>query len=171
MVIALSFSGAMIMLWEPQLGLPLPQNPSEWIGLTAGMSFALSNVVSRRAAHLNVEAKTYSVLLGTVLLTIPLLWWQGGISAPVLMTLDANNWLLLGLLGITLCATGYAVQFGVTHLPSNRAMLFFLFELVAGAISSYVLANEAMHLREWLGAALIISASLISGKLFVVSDA
>jgi drug/metabolite transporter (DMT)-like permease len=169
LVIALSFSGAVIMLWEPQLGLPLPQNLSEWIGLTAGMSFALSNVVSRRAAHLNVESKSYSVLLGTVLLAVPFLWWQDGMQAK-LLALGAYNWLMLGLLGITLCATGYAVQYGVTNLLSNRAMLLFLFELVVAAISSYFLAGEAMQLRDWLGALLIVSASLLSGKLHVVSD-
>ncbi|HTN94515.1 MAG TPA: DMT family transporter [Gallionella sp.] len=169
MVIALSFSGAAIMLWEPQLGLPLPKNLSEWIGLTAGMSFALSNVVSRRAKHLNVETKTYSVLLGTALLAMPLLWWQGGIPAQ-LQAVDADNWLMLGLLGVTLCAVGYAVQFGVTHLLSNRAMLLFLFELVVAAVSSYFLASEAMQLRDWLGASLIVSASLLSGRLYVVSS-
>lgn len=169
MVIALSFSGAVIMLWEPRLGLPLPQNISEWIGLTAGMSFALSNVVSRRAAHLNVESKTYSVLLGTVLLAIPLLWWQDGIRAQVLAA-GVNSWLILGLLGITLCAIGYAVQFGIAYLLSNRAMLLFLFELVVAAISSYFLAGEAMQLRDWLGALLIVSASLLSGKLHVSTN-
>ena len=170
LVIVLSFSGAVIMLWEPQLGLPLPQNLSEWIGLTAGMSFALSNVVSRRAAHLNVESKSYSVLLGTVLLAVPLLWWQQDGMPAQLLALGAYNWLILGLLGITLCATGYAVQYGVTNLLSNRAMLLFLFELVVAAISSYFLADEAMQLRDWLGALLIISASLLSGKLHAVSD-
>jgi drug/metabolite transporter (DMT)-like permease len=164
LVIALSFSGAVIMLWKPQLGLPLPQNLSEWIGLSAGMSFAFSNVVSRRAAHLNVESKSYSVLLGTVLLTVPLLWWQGGMPGQ-LLAVGVDNWLILGLLGITLCATGYAVQFGVTNLLSNRAMLLFLFELVVAAVSSYFLADEAMRLRDWLGASLIVSASLLSGKL------
>jgi drug/metabolite transporter (DMT)-like permease len=164
LVMALSFSGAVIMLWKPQLGLPLPQNLSEWIGLSAGMSFALSNVVSRRAAHLNVESKSYSVLLGTVLLTVPLLWWQGGMPDQVLAA-GVDSWLILGLLGITLCATGYAVQFGVTNLLSNRAMLLFLFELVVAAVSSYFLADEAMRLRDWLGASLIVSASLLSGKL------
>jgi drug/metabolite transporter (DMT)-like permease len=168
LVIALSFSGAFIMLWKPRLGLPLPQNLSEWIGLSAGMSFAFSNVVSRRAAHLNVESKSYSVLLGTVLLTIPLLCWQGGMPGQVL-AVGAQNWLMLGLLGITLCATGYAVQFGVTNLLSNRAMLLFLFELVVAAVSSYFLADEAMRLRDWLGASLIVSASLLSGKLHAVS--
>ncbi|HSM98426.1 MAG TPA: DMT family transporter [Gallionella sp.] len=170
LVMALSFSGAVIMLWEPQRGFPLPQNLSEWIGLSAGMSFALSNVVSRRAAHLNVEAKSYSVLFGTVLLAIPILWWQGGLPAQVLavLAMGMQTWLILALLGITLCATGFAVQYGVTHLLSNRAMLLFLFELVVAAISSYFLANEAMQARDWLGAMLIVSASLLSGKLHAV---
>ena len=168
MVISLSFSGAAIMLWEPQHGLPLPQNISEWIGLSAGMSFALSNVVSRRSAHLSVESKSYSVILGTLLLTAPLFWWQGGwhVQLPVM---GAQTWLILGLLGVALFATSFAVQYGVTHLLSNRAMLLFLFELVVAAVSSYFLANEAMQLREWLGASLIVSASLLSGRLHLAS--
>jgi drug/metabolite transporter (DMT)-like permease len=164
LVMALSFSGAVIMLWKPQLGLPLPQNLSEWIGLTAGMSFALSNVVSRRAAHLTIESKSCSVLLGTVLLAMPLVLGQDGMPGQ-LLEVGVQNWLMLGLLGVTLCGTGYAVQFGVTSLLSNRAMLLFLFELVVAAISSYALADEAMRLRDWLGASLIVSASLLSGKL------
>ena len=83
--------------------------------------------------------------------------------------MDTQTWLILGLLGIVLCATGFAVQYGVTHLLSNRAMLLFLFELVIAAISSYLLANEAMHLRDWIGASLIVSASLLSGKLSAFS--
>jgi drug/metabolite transporter (DMT)-like permease len=152
------------MLWAPPRGLPLPQNISEWIGLSAGMSFALSNVVSRRAAHLSVNAKSYSVLLGTVLLTTPLLWWQGGEQAQ-LLAMNAQSWQILGLLGLVLCATSFAVQYGVTQLLSNRAMMLFLFELVVAAVSSYFLANEAMQMRDWLGALLIVSASLLSGKL------
>ena len=53
LIIFLSLSGAMFILWEPDIGLPLPQNLSEWLGLSAGMGFALSNVTSRRAAHLS----------------------------------------------------------------------------------------------------------------------
>jgi drug/metabolite transporter (DMT)-like permease len=166
LVMALSLSGAAIMLWRPQHGLPLPQNISEWIGLSAGMSFALSNVVSRRAEYLSVETKSFSILLGTVLLTVPVLCWQGGAAAQ-LLRMDAQTWLLLGLLGIALCATGFAVQYGVTHLLSHRAMLLFLFELVVAAVSSYFLANEAMQIRDWLGAALIVAATLLSWKLDV----
>lgn len=163
-VMGLSLCGAAIMLWQPQHGLPIPQNLSEWIGLSAGMSFALSNVLSRRAAELNVEAKSFSVLLGTALLTVPFILWQGGLSSQWQM-LNAQAWLILALIGIALAATSYAVQYGVTHLHSNRAMLLFLFELVVAAISSYFLAGEAMELRDWAGAMLIVSASLMSGRL------
>ena len=165
LVMALSIGGAVIMLWQPQQGLPLPQNLSEWIGLSAGMSFALSNVLSRRAAELNIEAKSFSVLIGTALLTLPFLLWQGGLASQWQM-LNAQAWLILALIGIALSATSYAVQYGVTHLHSNRAMLLFLFELVVAAISSYFLAGEAMDLRDWIGATLIVSASLLSGKLY-----
>ena len=170
LVITLSFSGAVIMLWEPRLGLPLPQNISEWIGLSAGMSFALSNVVSRRAAHLSVTAKSSSVLFGTALLTAPLLLWQGGLPDR-LLAIEAQSWLILALLGIVLCATSFAVQYALTHLSANRAIILFLFELVVAATSSYFLADEAMQLRDWLGALLIISASLLSGRLYTVSKA
>ena len=165
LIIALSSCGAFIMLWEPQLGLPLPNNLAEWIGLSAGMAFALSNVISRRAAHLSVEAKSYSVLLGTVLLTAPLLWWQGGFYSQLLL-IDAHAWLLIVLLGIVLCATSFSVQYALVYLQANRAIILFLFELVVASISSYFLADEAMQLRDWLGALLIVSASLLSGKLY-----
>ncbi|MCR4299279.1 MAG: DMT family transporter [Gallionella sp.] len=169
LIIALSFSGAFIMLWEPQFGLPLPNNLAEWIGLSAGMGFALSNVVSRRAAHLSVEAKSYSVWVGTALLTAPLLWWQGGLPDQ-LSAIDAQGSLILALLGMVICATSFAVQYALAHLPANRAIILFLFELVVAAASSYLLAGEAMQLRDWLGALLIISASLLSGKLYAESS-
>jgi drug/metabolite transporter (DMT)-like permease len=169
LVMALSCCGAAVMLWEPQHGWPLPQNLSEWIGLSAGMGFAFSNVVSRRSAHLSVEAKTYSVLLGTTLLTVPLLWWQGG-TAVHLPAADTQTWLMLVLLGIAVCATGYAVQYGVVHLQSNRAAVLFSFELVIAALSSYLLAGEVMGLRDWMGALLIVSASLLSERFHVAES-
>lgn len=165
LIVTLSFCGAAVMLWKPQLGVPLPNNLAEWTGLSAGMAFALSNVVSRRAAHLSVEAKSCSVLLGTALLTVPLLWWQGGLPDQLLL-IGGQTGLILALLGIVLFATSFAVQYALAHLQSNRAIILFLFELVVAAVSSYFLAGEAMQLRDWLGAALIISASLLSGRLY-----
>ncbi|MBI4808194.1 MAG: DMT family transporter [Nitrosomonadales bacterium] len=163
-VVLLSFGGAIVMLWEPEMGWPLPQNISEWLGLSAGMGFALSNVTSRRAAHLSVQAKSFSLWLGTAALTLPFLLWQGGVAAQI-AAIDMQSWAMLALMGLVLCATSFAVQYGVTHLSANRAVVLFLFELVVAAVTSYFLADEAMGLREWIGATLIVSASLLSGRL------
>ncbi|OGS72190.1 MAG: multidrug DMT transporter permease [Gallionellales bacterium GWA2_60_142] len=164
-IIFLSFSGAMVMLWEPQLGMPLPNNSAEWIGLSAGMGFALSNVVARRCAHLSVETKSFGIWIGTALLSLLYLLYQGGLADRV-AAVDGDSWLLLVLLGIVLCAVSFAVQYGIARVPANRAIVLFLSELVVAAIVSYFLAGEAMQLREWVGAALIVSASLMSGRLY-----
>jgi drug/metabolite transporter (DMT)-like permease len=164
LVMFLSFSGAVIMLWEPQRGMPLPVNFAEWMGLSAGIAFALSNVVSRRAAHLSLQVKSYSVWLGTSLLTVLLLLWQGGL-ADRLQAINAQDWLLLGILGVVICSSTFALQYAIANLSANRAIILFLFELVVAAISSYFLAHEVMQPRDWLGALLIVSASLMSGKL------
>ena len=165
-VVALSLGGAVVMLWDPDLGQPIPQNISEWLGLSAGIGFALSNVTSRRAAHLSVEVKSLSLWLGTASLTLPFLLWQGGMAEQV-AAISTQSWVLLALMGLVLCATSFAVQYGVTHLSANRAVLLFMFELVIAAISSYFLAGEAMGLKDWVGASLIVSASLLSGRLHV----
>ena len=165
LIIALSLGGAFIMLWNPQLGLPLLNNHAEWTGLSAGMAFALANVVSRRTSRLSVESKSYSVLIGTAMLTAPLVWWQGGMQDQLRM-IDGQFWLVLVLLGVVLFAASVVVQYSLAHLPANRAIILFLFELVVAAVASYLLAGEAMELRDWFGALLIVSASLLSGKLY-----
>lgn len=162
-IIALSLSGAFVMLWDTQQGLPLPQNQAEWIGLSAGISFALMNVIVRRTQHLSVNFKVASVWFGTILFTFVLLLYQGNIVEQ-LQSITPDAWWLLWLIGLVLCAISFAVQYGLTYLPANQAIVLFLSELVFAAISSYLLADEEMGLREIIGALLIVSASLLSGK-------
>ena len=163
-VIFLSLVGALVMLWQPSLGLPLPQNRAEWIGLSAGMSFAMTNVVVRHTQHLSVNFKSASIWLGTVLLTGIMLLYQGGLATQT-SAIPLDSWWLLALVGLVLCATSFAVQFGLTHLPANQAIVLLLFELLFAAVASYFLAGEKMGIQEFIGALLIISASLLSGKI------
>ena len=163
-VIALSLCGAIVMLWQPSLGLPLPQSRAEWIGLSAGMTFALMNVIVRHTQHLSVNFKSAAVWLGTALLTGIMLLYNGGLYAQVsAITLD--SWWLLVLLGLVMCAVSFAVQFGLTHLPANQAIVLLLLELLFAAVTAYFLAGERMGMQELIGAVLIISASLLSGRI------
>lgn len=163
-VIALSLIGAVVMLWQPSLGLPLPQNRAEWIGLSAGMSFALTNVMVRRAHHLSVNFKSATVWFGTAMVTGIYLLFYGNLSAQV-QAVPPDSWWLVALIGLVLCATSFAVQYGLTHTPANQAIVLFLSELVFAAIAAYLLAGEKMGVREMTGAVLIVSASLLSGKI------
>ena len=163
-VIFLSLSGAVVMLWQPSLGLPVPQSRAEWIGLSAGMSFALTNVIVRRTHYLSVNFKSAAVWLGTVLLTGIMLLVGGGVVAQV-SSITLDSWWLLALVGLVLCATSFAVQFGLTHLPANQAIVLLLFELLFAAVAAYFLADEKMGMQEYIGAVLIVSASLLSGRI------
>ena len=162
-IIAVSLGGAFVMLWDMQHGLPLPQNQAEWIGLSAGISFALMNVIVRRTQHLSVNFKVASVWFGTMLFTTVLLLYHGNIIAQ-LQSIKSEAWWLLWLIGLVVCVISFAVQYGLTYLPANQAIVLFLSELVFAAISSYFLADEKMGLQEVIGAMLIVSASLLSGK-------
>jgi drug/metabolite transporter (DMT)-like permease len=160
-VIALSLAGAVVMLWQPKLGQPLPQNGAEWLGLAAGLLFALANVLIRKAHALPIELKSMAVFAGVVVVGGLVLPFQ---PAPIVLP-PAEGWLLVGLIGLVLLATNLFVQYGLTHTPANRAIVIFLFELVVAALSAWLLAGETMTLQEWVGGAMIVAASLFSGRL------
>jgi drug/metabolite transporter (DMT)-like permease len=163
-VMALSLGGAMVMLWRPEYGMPLPQNQAEWFGLSAGLMFALSNVLARKAHNLDVQVKSVSIWVGVALLSLlPVLWSPA--AAQPMISLAWSGWLWLLLVGGAIFGITLTVQFGLSHTPANQAIVIFLFELVVAAISSYFLAGEIMSRQEWLGGMMIVMASLFSGKL------
>lgn len=161
LVILFSTAGAMVMLWNPGLGRILPQSDSEWLGLGSGFMFALSNVLARRAKDCSIEARSASVSLGVV---------AAGIAFAVFMPsghagFSPYSLILLVIMGVAIFAVNMVMQYGLTLVPANRAIVILLFELVVAAVSSYFLAGEAMRLQEWAGGAMIVSASLLSGKM------
>jgi drug/metabolite transporter (DMT)-like permease len=162
-VIMLSFTGAMVMLWQPG-AMPLPENVAEWIGLSAGLTFALSNVLARKAQHHDAQTKALAVFAGVMLLSLPAALAQDPLIAP----LNAAPVSMLGLLigvGLVVFGINVVVQYGLAHTAANRAIVIFLFELVVAAFAAYFLAGETMELREWLGGIMIVAAGLFSGKL------
>ncbi|HYP68948.1 MAG TPA: DMT family transporter [Thiobacillaceae bacterium] len=163
-VMAMSISGAMIMLWPPHGGFPLPANKAEWLALTAGMSFALANVLTRKAGTVTLGAKAVAVWAGVTLVSLLALTLEPGQWAFVASATPVTWGALLGV-GLLIAAMTYAVQYGLSHAPANQAIIIFLFELVVAAVSSYFLADEALSLQEWIGAALIIAGSLFSGHI------
>jgi drug/metabolite transporter (DMT)-like permease len=163
-LIALSLGGAFVMLWQPDKGVPMPQNTAEWFGLSAGFGFAMTNVLVRRVRELSINFKSASVWFGTAMLTAFALLYHGG-GASQVRNIAPDMWGLLLLVALVLCSTSFSVQYGLVALPANQSILLFMFELVVAAVSSYFLAGEEMGMREIAGAGLIVTASLLSGKI------
>ncbi|MBK7665018.1 MAG: DMT family transporter [Sterolibacteriaceae bacterium] len=163
-VIALSLAGAAVMLWRPEMGFPWPSVRAEWIGLAAGALFALSNVMIRKTPQLSIEVKSLAVFVGVAAIGFGLLAIGGEPQSSGLPLAPRTVGLLLGI-GVVLLAINLIVQFGLTHTPANQAIVIFLFELVVAAVSSSLLAGERMGPQEWVGGAMIVAASLFSGRV------
>ena len=164
--IIISLLGAAIMLYDPAHPnlLPVPKNMSEWLALSSGIGFSLTNVITRKSSELTVRAKSFAVWLGVIgmaLLFMPFL----GEKFPSPGFFTTENWLVMALIAILLMTATLFVQFGVSYILASRAAIIFLFELVVAAIASYYLANEAMQFQEWIGGSLIILAALYSAKM------
>jgi len=163
-VMALAAGGAMVMLWRPEGGLPLPTNHAEWLALSAGMVFALSNVISRHLSGVTEGAKSVSIWIGVVVLTVIGLWLFPR-ELDFIEQAEWRVWLLLLGVGIAIGSMTYAVQYGLARVPANQAIVIFLFELVVASVAAYFLSRERMGLQEWVGAIMIVAASLFSGHM------
>ncbi len=161
--IFIALVGAYIMLAGPfsavDSHLPIPRNTAEWLALSAGMGFSLTNVITRKSNHLSLRAKSFAVWIGVICVSLLFMPFTTG-SFPSPGFFSASHWLIMGLIALLLLAATLLVQFGVTQLTAIRASVLFLFELVVAAIAAYYLAHESMSLNEWIGGSLIIAAAL-----------
>lgn len=163
LVIGLSLAGAATMLWEPESGSLLPTSYGDWMGLSAGFMFALSNVLSRKDQYHNIQLKSVAVWMGVVLMGLIYSLFLPDLS--ILSDISPDAYVLLSGLGIVIFVLSVAVQYGLTHVPANRAIVIMLFELVVAAVAAYLLTDEAMTLKEWIGGAMIVFASLFSVRM------
>ena len=166
--IATSLIGAFTMLsnqhpGQPYGGLPLPNNDAEWMALSSGMGFAITNVITRKSSHLSLRSKSMAVWLGVMLMALLFMPFQA-LPPPMPGSISGMQWLIMGSIGLLLMTATLFVQYGITHIPVTRASVIFLFELVVAAIASYYLANETMTMREWLGGCLIVAAAIFAAR-------
>ncbi len=158
---ALAFGGAMAMLWRAELGFPWPAARAEWLGLAAGFLFALGNVLVRRLADLSDPAKSMVIWAGVTFAAAVHLP-ASDTGAARALELALANAALIGAVGAALLVMSLALQYGLSRLPANRAIVILLFELVVAAVAAHYLAGESPRPQDWFGGALIVAATFVS---------
>ena len=162
-VMAFAFCGAMTMLWHPRLGFPWPANRAEWLGLAAGFLFALGNVLVRKLEHMSDGEKSIVIWAGVTFAAVVHLP-QSGVSFAQFRTGLESTWPIVAGVGLSLVAMSYSLQYGLSRLPANRAIVILLSELVIAAIAAYFLAGEVLRAQDWIGGALIVAAAVVSAR-------
>jgi drug/metabolite transporter (DMT)-like permease len=158
-VLVIALAGAALMLWRPGSAFPWPRDVTDWLALSSGFAFAVSNLFVRYGAQIPVSLKSLSAWMGVVALAMVLIAVQE-IPLPHLSTGIVLGSVALGWFGTVVMTL--LVQFGVSHMPVHRSAIILLFELVAGAISQQVLTNESLSAMEWGGGLLVVAAALLS---------
>ena len=156
-----AMGGALLMLWDVRLGFPWPSSLPDWYALSSGFAFALSNVITRRAQELSLDAKALSVWAGVVVLAAAIIF-SGHIAMPQISVQTFLAAAVLGVAGILLMTM--LVQYGVTHMPVHRSAVISLIELLVGALSQQFLTNEVVTSREWAGGALIVLGAYLAAR-------
>jgi len=167
LVFVVAVSGAFIMLWDDSLGYPWPHDRADWLSVSAGFAFALSNVFVRKLQVVGVLLKAVSTWAGVVIIATAWIVSRGetfpGVSQAVLFAA-----VLLGICGFQVMSL--SVLYGVTRMPVHRSAVILLFELVVGAVSALLLTDEVILVREWIGGGLIVIAAYMAAHIHAVSE-
>ena len=159
--LGLAMLGALVTLWNPSVGGPWPRDRADWLALSAGFAFALSNTAGRKLEDLSIATKSAMIWITGMLmsaLAIALLR-----QAPPALTLGIATGVVALAIGGFLGMTAL-LQYGAAHLPVHRSSVLALFELAVAATSERLLTEVAFVLKEWLGAALIALGAYLSAR-------
>ncbi len=160
-LLAVSVLGALFMLWQPGMMLPWPADRADWLAIGSGMSFAVLNALVRQGRRLDIPAKMLASWFGVVLVAGAWIVVSGE-PRPDAQPLVFGAAAVFGALIIVVATL--SIQYGVTHMPLHRSAVILLFELVAGALSAWLLTDEVILAKEWFGGGLIVAAALISAR-------
>ncbi len=162
LLLVVSVLGALFMLWQPGMMVPWPADRADWLAISSGMAFAVLNALVRQGQQINIPTKMVVSWLGVLLVAGAWIAMTGELQPEVGPEVIAAA---VAFGAVVIVIATLSVQYGVTHMPVHRSAVILLFELVAGAVSAWLLADEIITEREWLGGGLIVIAAILSARI------
>lgn len=161
--VVLALAGAVLVLGQGRMVLPVPSSAADWLALVAGLCFGLNNVLLRRFAAVPDDARALAMFSGAVVcapIGMALLALSGQ-GAPALQ-LQGMAWLVLLLFALAVLVGNLALQYGATRLRANVLSVLMLAEILVASVSSWWAGSAQMHAATLAGGLLIVAASLLA---------
>lgn len=158
--LVLALAGVAIVLQEGAPGWPLPRTLPDWLALGGGLSFALTNILLRKLAHVPSESRMWAMFGGGVAMAAASA--LAGTAAGVVPALPTphTGWLLLTLaLSLGFLLSNAALQYGAARLAAHATALIMLSEVVFASLSSVTLGAAELTRGTVVGGALILAAA------------
>ncbi len=144
-------------------GLPVPRSLGDWLGLISGILWSIAATGIRVHVRTHAAETNFIFCAGGLLMAALLLLPLAGESPPAVATDDlarAIGWAVLiggGWWGASLVAFMWASK----RLEPARVGILLMTEVIVGAISAALLADEPFGVVMGIGAALVIGAGVL----------
>ena len=156
------FGGMFVMMGIDQ-GNYLPSTLADFFGVLSGLLWSICATLIRVNTDLRVNfATSVFILMGGVFVILAVLLPGGQIIEGFTYSIFKNSIVIILVFGFLWILTGYwIITMGQDQVDPGRAGILLMFEVLIGVVSAYLLANEVITIREFLGAILILTAPLI----------
>ena len=159
LALALAVTGVFLISWHPEVKFTKSFHRADLYAITSGLAFAITNILVRKIGGLTHTVKMCSAWFGVMVLAgCGILFTQEGFPVVTL-----NNLLLIIVLGFPLIIVmTWTAQYAVSNLPIYLSSVLFLFEIIVGAVSAVMLANEFITIIQFIGIVMILSAGFLN---------
>lgn len=164
--IPLGLAGAAVILGVDS-GIPIPRTLPEWVGLGAGVIFAVGATYQRIRPEMSVHDRTFvtylwATILGLLLMPfIPSAAPESFFTGPIIAT-------ALVAAGIMAVPSYFLLFWGSRYIDSGRVNLLLIVEGVVSTATASLLTDEPFGWREAVGCVLVIGAVATEGLVQVI---
>ena len=141
----------------------LPSSMADIFGILSGMLWSVCATLIRINKELDVNfATSIFILVGGIFVILATYLPDGQILSGFNFDVFSKTILVIIAFAFIWLLPGYwLITYGQDQVDPGRAGILLMFEVVIGVVSAYLLANEIITLREFIGAIFVMSAPLI----------
>ena len=159
---ALALMGAVLVLSEGKLQIPIPDSWPDWLAIAAGFFFGLNNVILRKYATAPQEARALGMFAGAVIIAPLVIASLALLGKPMVLAPQPIAWAGVAIFAVLVLVGNLALQYGASRLPANVLSVLMLAEILVATLSSWLAGAATITQSTLIGGALIVGASLLA---------